>query len=112
MWQVREDNGEQVGFRSATTDADGRFTVSVDFYGRDRAPGDRLRSHGRRHGDRGRRRRQARKSRSGSAPLVRVHGKFESKDLGRAVPWTNVYMNLLPGKIRVIQNSSQECRVL
>ena len=42
------------------------------------------------------------------APLVRVHGKFESKDLGRAIPWTNVYINLLPGKIRMLQNSSRK----
>ena len=42
------------------------------------------------------------------APLSRVHGKFESKNLGKPVPWTNVYINLLPGKIRVLQNSSRQ----
>jgi thiol-disulfide isomerase/thioredoxin len=99
-------NGKQSPFGGAKTDGEGLFSVKVDFYGRDAAlmAMDSNRTAG------------------GTAvvpaalakkeveirlsPLVRVHGKFESKDLGRAVPWTNVYMNLLPAKIRLLQNSS------
>jgi thiol-disulfide isomerase/thioredoxin len=108
MWQVREDNGEQAGFRSATTGADGRFTVSVDFYGRDRAlmALDSARTSGGSvvvHPADAKKEVEIR-----LGPLTRVHGKFESQDLGRAVPWTNVYINLLPGKLRLLQNSSRK----
>ena len=99
----------RTGSAPATTDDDGRFTVKVDFYGRRR----------RRSGDRLRAGRSAalavvpaadarREVEIRLVPLVRVHGKLESKDLGRAIPWTNVYINLLPGKIRVLQNSSKK----
>ena len=35
MWNVGEADGKQSGFGRVTTDDDGRFTVKVDFYGRD-----------------------------------------------------------------------------
>jgi thiol-disulfide isomerase/thioredoxin len=106
MWMVKEDGGQQDGLGAATTDVDGRFVVKVAMYNRDAA----LMAI------------DASRTAGGTAvvavadpkrdveirlgPLVRVHGKFESKDLGRAIPWTNVYINLLPGKIRMVQNSS------
>jgi hypothetical protein len=39
---------------------------------------------------------------------IRVHGRIASKDLGRAVPWTNTYWNLEPGDIRIAQCSSRK----
>jgi thiol-disulfide isomerase/thioredoxin len=106
MWSVKEDGEEQDGFGAVTTDGDGRFTVKVDFYGRDSAlmAIDRQRTVGGImvvHAADAKREIEIR-----LAPLVRVHGKLESNDLGRAIPWTNVYINLLPGKIRLLQNSS------
>jgi thiol-disulfide isomerase/thioredoxin len=102
----KESKGKQSPFGGAKTDGEGNFTVKVNFYGRDAAllamDSDRtlggtkvvpVAAAGRAVEIR-------------VAPLVRVHGKIESKDLGRAVPWTNVYINLMPGKIRLLQNSS------
>jgi thiol-disulfide isomerase/thioredoxin len=113
FWSVGEDDTAtadkqiQSPIGGVKTDADGRFTVKVDFYGR---PAALLAI-------------DSRRTVGGTAvvavadakreveirlkPLVRVHGNFESKDLGRAVSWTNVYINLLPGKIRMLQNSSR-----
>ena len=42
------------------------------------------------------------------APLVRVHGDFACPELGKKPVWTNVYMMLAEGKIRVAQCSSRE----
>jgi hypothetical protein len=39
------------------------------------------------------------------APLVKVTGKFESKELGHKPPWTNVYFNTLKNA-RLIQSDS------
>lgn len=108
FWIVKEDDGKQVGYKDATSDAEGRFTVKVNFYGRDQAL-------------------MAMNSDETSAglvvvtptgaksaveirlgPVIRVHGKFGSKDLGGPVPWTNVYVNLPGGTIRLIQNSSMK----
>jgi thiol-disulfide isomerase/thioredoxin len=36
-------------------------------------------------------------------PLVRVHGKIGARELGRSPAWTNVYIDLLPGKNRILQ---------
>jgi thiol-disulfide isomerase/thioredoxin len=106
MWQVREDGGKQEGFGASTTDDNGRFTVKLDFYGRDVAllAIDTSRTVG---GTAVVASADARREvEIRLVPLVRVHGKLKSKDLGRAIPWTNVYINLLPGKIRLLQNSS------
>ena len=90
IWRAGDDDGSTAGkpkqapFGGTKTDGEGRFTVKVDFYGRDAAllAIDSSRKVG------------------GTAvvpvadakreveirlvPLVRVHGKLESKDLGRA----------------------------
>jgi hypothetical protein len=41
------------------------------------------------------------------APLVKVSGQFESKELGRKPPWTNVYVNTLKNA-RMIQSDSKK----
>ncbi len=106
MWMVKEDGDQQDGLRAATTDRDGRFEVKVALYNRDAA----LMAI-----DADRKiggvavvpvAEASREVEIRVAPLVRVHGKLESKDLGSAISWTNVYINLLPGKIRMVQDSS------
>jgi thiol-disulfide isomerase/thioredoxin len=99
---------KQEGFASAIAGDDGRFTLKIDFRGRDVAL--TAMNSSRTIGGTtvvmatdARREVEIR-----LVPLTRVHGKFESKDLGRAIGWTNVYINLLPGKIRVLQNPSKE----
>ena len=106
MWMVNKDGDKQDGLGAATTDRDGRFTAKVNFYGRDTAlmAIDTDRKVGGTAVVRVADARRDVEIRVG--PVVRVHGKFESKDLGRAIPWTNVYINLLPGKIRMVQNDS------
>jgi thiol-disulfide isomerase/thioredoxin len=112
FWGVGRDDGPEEGppgqtaFGGVKTDGDGRFTVKVDFYGRDSAlmaiDADRkiggiavvpVADAGREVEIR-------------LAPLTKVHGKLGSKDLGRAIPWTNVYIYLPSRKIRILQNSS------
>ena len=110
FWIVSEEGGQQRAIDAAETDEQGRFTVSVDFYGREQAlmAIDETGTLG------------------GIAflapdeagepveirlePLVNVHGTFASKDLEGPIAWTNVYMNLMPGKIRLVQNSSTEAK--
>jgi hypothetical protein len=43
-------------------------------------------------------------------PLIRVHGSFFCTDLGQRPSWTNVYISLLPGNIRLFMNDSQEAK--
>ena len=42
--------------------------------------------------------------------LVRVHGGFACPELGEPLGWTNVYMMVEPGRIRVAQCSSRESK--
>ena len=102
------DQGRQKGFHAAKSDGEGRFTVQVDFYGRDAAlmAIDHDRAVGGTavvpHAD------PKREVEIRLAPVVRVHGMFGSKDLGKAPSWTNVYANLLPGKRSVLGNASRK----
>ena len=41
-------------------------------------------------------------------PLVRVHGSFSCSELGKRPTWTNVYISLMPGNIRLVANDSEE----
>ena len=108
LWIVGEADGKQSPFGGATTDDTGRFTVKVDFYSRDVVlmaidsgrmvgglalvpPSD-----------------AKRECEIRVAPLVRVHGTFFSRDLEKTPVWTNVYINLMPGRIRILQNSSRK----
>jgi len=98
---------KQDAFAPVVTDDNGRFTAKVDFYGRDAVlmAIDTSRTSGG----------TVIVPASGSkneveirlAPLAHVHGKLESKDLGRPITWSNVYINLMPGRIRLLQNTSQ-----
>ena len=107
MWHASLGN-KQDGFAPAIAGDDGHFTLKVDFYGRDVAL--MALDAGRTVGGttivpaNGARR----EVEIQLVPLTRVHGKFESKDLGRAIDWTNVYITLLPGKIRLLQNTSRQ----
>ena len=107
-WIVGEKDGKQVPLEGATTDAEGRFTAKVDFYGRDAAlmaMTDDQKSGG-----------LAVLSPKDAdtpveirlVPTVHVHGTFASKELGHVPLWTNVYINLQGGKIRLLQNSSRK----
>lgn len=93
-------------FGNAKSDGAGQFAVKVDFYGRPQAVMalDKERNRG------GVAVVEAAKATSPVtiklAPLVTVQGKFACPDLDRRPPWTNVYMSLLPGGIRVVQCSS------
>jgi thiol-disulfide isomerase/thioredoxin len=106
MWHASLGT-KQDAFAPAVADDDGRFTAKVNSYGRDVAL--MAIDAGRTKGgivvipaaD------ANREVEIRLAPLTHVHGKFKSDDLGRAIPWTNVYINLLPGKIRLLQNSSE-----
>ena len=42
--------------------------------------------------------------------LVKIQGKFTSRELGEQPTWTNVYLNLLPGKIRIGKHDSKEAK--
>lgn len=108
MWSVNEKDGRQGGFNGATTDAEGRFVLKTNFYGRDAAlmAIDSARKVG---GTAVVQAKDAsREAEIRVAPLVRVHGKLASSALGRAPGWTNVYMNLMPGRLRLLQNSSEK----
>jgi hypothetical protein len=43
-------------------------------------------------------------------PLVRVHGSFSCTELGKKPSWTNVYISLMPGNVRLVMNESQEAK--
>ncbi|MDR3621898.1 MAG: redoxin domain-containing protein [Paludisphaera borealis] len=108
FWMVDEMTGDQKSYNDATTDADGRFQLKVENYGQDFAlmALDAPKKHGG----------LAVLGAKGSdapveirlAPAVRVHGKFESKELGVAPPWTNVYVNLGPNAVLALKPGSKE----
>jgi hypothetical protein len=41
-------------------------------------------------------------------PLVRVHGSFSCTELAKKPSWTNVYISLMPGNVRLVMNDSRE----
>ena len=102
----KEKDGRQHGFSAATTDADGRFTARVEFYNRDQV----LMAI------------DAKTNRGGlvsipaadaakpveirAVPLVRVHGRFESKNTGKTPPWVNAMITTGPGKSRILENDT------
>jgi hypothetical protein len=93
---------------SAKTDADGAFTLKVQTYGRDQAilavDPDRKRGGTAVVAAKG----PADAAEIRLEPLVNVHGGFSCKELGAKPEWTNVYMNLMPGRLRLVQCSSTE----
>lgn len=106
FWDVPEDGGKQHGYDSAKTDAEGRFTVKVDFYQANAAI--MALDAGKKAGAVAIIAPGATKDvvEMRLGPVVRVHGKFASKELGRPPTWMNVYVNLQPGGIRLVQNST------
>jgi len=100
--------GEGRPHSAVTTDQEGRFTLEVDNRGRPVAilvmDAERKRGAVSRFSDRSFGKERTLKL----EPLVKVHGKFFCKDLKKKPSWTNVYVNALPGKIRVARHSSQE----
>jgi thiol-disulfide isomerase/thioredoxin len=109
-WSVSEEDGKQVGLGNSTTDEAGRFSAKINFYGRDAAlmAIDPVRKVGGIVLVPVAKAKQEFEIRT--SPLVRVHGRFDSENLGTAPAWTNVYINLMPGRIRVVQNSSRQAR--
>jgi thiol-disulfide isomerase/thioredoxin len=109
FWGVAEDgSGKQTGFGATKTDAEGRFAATVDFYGRAAAlmAFDAARTSGGLAVVSPKDANAPVEIRLG--PVVRVHGTFESKLLDKPPIWTNVYVNLKPGNIRLIQASSRK----
>ena len=78
--------------KSASTNADGRFALSMTFYGR----GETLLALDKERKTGGlivvEPKEAAKPLKIKLAPLVRVHGQFFCKDLNRRPEWTNVYM--------------------
>ncbi|WP_240907429.1 redoxin domain-containing protein [Paludisphaera rhizosphaerae] len=91
-WSVNEKTGEQRPFEGAATDADGRFSFKLETYGRDAVltafdadrknaamvvvPKDAT----------------DKPVELRLSPAVRIHGKLDSKELGRVPNWMNIYM--------------------
>jgi hypothetical protein len=104
------DDGAMKPIRGVKTDGDGKFRLECRLYGRDQAVMaiDGEREHG------------------GLAvvaakdterpldivvrPLVDVCGHFTCEETKLAPGWTNVYLSLLPGRVRVVQCSSKESK--
>ncbi|MGP0067661.1 MAG: redoxin domain-containing protein, partial [Isosphaeraceae bacterium] len=100
MWDAM--GGMQMrAFHAARTDPDGRFQLDVDFW-QGHEPFLALDREHKRGGiviiD---------ENSSGKdleirlGPLVRVHGRFSCDELGEPPDWTNVYMNVMPGRLPV-----------
>jgi len=98
-WGVPREGGKQSGLGAAKTDADGKFVVKVNFDGKD--VGIMAIDSERKTGGLAIVARKAvmEPVEIRLGPVVRVHGKFDSKALGRPPIWMYVYVNLLPGKM-------------
>ncbi len=108
FWSVDEKTGDLKPFGGAKTDADGRFAFKEEVYFPELA----LAAY------------DAGRERAGLAvvpkadfdkpvevrlaPVVRVHGKLDSKGLGHAPPWANIYLFTLPEKARFLSRASQD----
>ncbi len=99
-------NGKMASYKGATTNAEGRFTLSTAFYGR---------SQGLLALDRERKsgvllvldeKRAAKLIEMQLGPLVRVHGSFFCKELNKRPPWTMVY--IMSGPARFLGCSSDD----
>jgi hypothetical protein len=105
-WRGPDGHGDSslTAFQGVTTDREGAFTVQLELYGRDGAL--LAMDRGQKVGG------SVVVSSKGPAgpvkivlgPLVRVHGSFSCTELGTKPSWTNVYISLLPGNVRLIMN--------
>lgn len=104
-WFVKK--GVTEPYEPAVTDADGRFTMSLQFYKKAIAlvAIDRAGKSG------GMAVIEAASATKPVAiklePLVHVHGRFFCKETGQRPPWTNVYMMQMPTKARVLGCDSE-----
>ncbi len=104
IWVTQKD--KMTAHNGVTSDAEGRFTLSMEFYVRGRAllAMDKDRKTG---GLIVVEPKEAVKPQTIKlAPLVRLHGKFDSKELGKRPKWTNVY--IMSGQARVASCISTE----
>jgi hypothetical protein len=100
------DTGQMQPFNGVKTDGEGKFTLSVQFYGMPQSvlAFDKERKQGGLTILDGKAAPRALEVKLG--PVVKVHGDFVSKELGARPTWTNVYMSALPSRARVLQCSS------
>jgi thiol-disulfide isomerase/thioredoxin len=104
----RQEQGAMTAHQSAKTDGDGRFTLECELYARDqpimaidstRKLGGLATIHAK----------EADKLLSIElSPLVEIKGHFSCTESGQSPGWTNVYMNIMPGRLRVASHSSRE----
>jgi thiol-disulfide isomerase/thioredoxin len=103
FWRADEKTGDMKAFSGVKTDADGRFALKEEVYAAELA----LTAY------------DADREKAGLAvvpkdtldkpveirlaPAVRVRGKLDSKELGHAPPWANIYLNTAPGRLRILQ---------
>jgi hypothetical protein len=96
--------------QGVTTDREGAFAIELQLYGRDGAllamdPGQKMggsivvNAKG-----------NVEPLRITLGPLVRVHGSFSCTELGKRPTWTNVYLSLMPGNVRLVSNDSLQAK--
>jgi hypothetical protein len=104
FWRAKQD--KLTPFNGAITNAEGRFTLSIAFYGRgeallaldkDRKTGGLIVVEPKE---------AAKPQTIQLAPLVHLHGKFDCKELGKRPKWTNVY--IMSGQARFAMCDSHE----
>jgi hypothetical protein len=109
-WGADEDGKGMQAYGGSKTDAEGRFTLEANLYGRDSAifAADAPRESG------GFAEISAKEP--GKVveitlkPLVEVRGYFTCEEEGKPPGWTNVYLSLMPGMHRVFQCSSRAAK--
>jgi hypothetical protein len=111
-WRAPHGHGDSSSYpvRGVTNDRDGAFTIELQLYGRDGAlvAMDRGQKIGgsvvvRANGP-------SEPLKITLGPLVRVHGSFSCTELAKKPTWTNVYISLMPGNIRLVMNDSFEAK--
>ncbi|OJW17877.1 MAG: peroxiredoxin [Planctomycetales bacterium 71-10] len=108
FWGADEKTGDLKAFSGVKTDADGRFALKEEVYG----PSLALAAY-----DAGRKNAGLAVVPKDAldkpveirlAPAVRVHGKLDSKELGHAPPWANIYMYLPDKQNRILQRGGKQ----
>jgi hypothetical protein len=96
--------------QGVTTDRDGAFAIEIQLYGRDGAL--LAMDHSRKTGASiiVKAKDPVEPVKITLGPLVRVHGSFSCNELGKRPTWTNVYISLMPGNVRLVMNQSQEAK--
>ncbi len=103
FWMVQK--GTMTSHQGAITNSEGRFTLSMAFYGRGQAALLAL-DKDRKTGGLVIVEEAAKPLEIKLAPLVHLHGKFDCKELGKRPKWTNVY--LMSGQARFAMCASEE----